>query len=118
LADEAVPVSRLAELRDQFLPWAGLAIGIAAVAFAHQFGSDSVFDDCMGATPGPLIVVTLLCAAVIVLAGMASWRVYRNSGEGPARRLIAIVSAGASALFIFALIFPIIASLMLPGCFA
>lgn len=111
-------MSRLARYRDRFLPWAGLVIGLVALAIAHQFGSDGMFDDCAAVAPVPLLVVTLVGGAVIILAGLASWRVAANPKEDAPRRLVAMVSSGAAALFVFVLLFPLIATLILPRCFA
>ena len=110
-------MSRAARIRDQFAPWAGLVIGIAAGAFAHQFGSDTVFDHCASASPLPLFVILLLCMALTALGGLLSWRIGASRNEGPTRRLVAFISAGISALIIFAIFFTVIAALVLPRCF-
>src|SRR5205085_11979668 len=47
LGAEAVPVKRSSEFADLMLPWAGLIIGVVSAGFAHQFGSEGVFDRCM-----------------------------------------------------------------------
>jgi hypothetical protein len=43
--------------------------------------------------------------------------VLRAEEETPARRVVATISVGAAALFVFSMILPVIASLILPPCF-
>lgn len=108
---------KIHELREQFMPWAGLVVGIFGIGFAHQFGSDSVFNECEVASPIPLLVAAVAGILITVLAAFVSWRVVSNRDEGPARRLIATISVGAAALLVFATLLPMIASLVLPPCF-
>jgi uncharacterized membrane protein len=110
-------VRRRGQLADLFVPWAGLAVGIVAAAVVHQFGSEGVFNHCKPISPVPLIVVALIGIAVTVVAGLASWRVIRGEEETPARKVVATISVGSSALFVFSMILPVIASLVLPPCF-
>jgi hypothetical protein len=110
-------MKRSEEFRDLFVPWAGLAVGVAAAGIAHQFGSEGAFDDCATISPIPLILVCLISIAATIFAGVSSWRVVRDDKQGEARRVVAIVSVGSVALFVFAMILPIIASLVLPPCF-
>jgi len=104
-------------LADSLMPWAGLAVGIVAAAVVHQFGSQGTFDHCRPISPVPLLLVALLGMAVTIFAALASWRVVHHEGETPARKLVAIVSVGAAALFVFSMILPMIAALVLPPCF-
>jgi hypothetical protein len=99
----------------EFLPWAGLVVGIIAAGFVHQFGSDSVFDDCSTAAPVPLLIAAVAGLALCILAGLLSWR-SRRSDSG-ARRVAAAISVGCAALFAFAIILPMVAALILPPCF-
>jgi hypothetical protein len=110
-------MSRAARFREQFMPWAGLVVGLAAAGIAHQFGSEGVFNDCAVNSPVPLLIVALLCIAATAAAGLASWRIAANRSEGPTRRLVGLVSGGTAALFVFAMLLPMIASLLLPRCF-
>jgi hypothetical protein len=105
------------ELREQFVPWAGLVVAVIGIGVAHQFGSEATFHDCEAASPGPLLIVTLAAIAVTSLAALASWRVVSDRNQGAARRLVGIVSVGAAALLVFATLLPMIASLVLPPCF-
>ena len=107
---------RSGALADAFAPWAGLAVGVFAVAFVHQFGSDGTFDKCATIAPGPLLVVAVIGLVACLVAGSISWRSRRGSAD-PARRVVAIISVGCSALFALAILYPMIAALMLPPCF-
>ncbi len=104
-------------LADSLVPWAGLGVGIIAAAIVHQFGSQGTFDHCKPISPIPLIIVALVGIIVTTGAGVASWRVLRNGDETPARKVVATVSVGSAALFVFSMILPVIASLVLPPCF-
>ena len=98
------------------MPWAGLVIGLIAVAFVHQFGSDSSFDHCWAAAPFPILVVALIGVIACFITGLVSWRSFRGETE-VARRVIATISVGCAAVFSLAIILPMIATLMLPPCF-
>jgi len=100
----------------RFAPWAGLAIGVLAVAIVHQFGSDSVFDDCRRNSPAPVLAVASVGLLICLLSGFASWRSIRDDPEEP-RRLIGMMSAGSAAFFSFAIILAMIAAVALPPCF-
>ena len=110
-------MKRRSELATIFLPWAGLAVGIVAVAVVHQFGSEGAFNHCKPISPILLIVVALIGMIVTIAAGLASWRVVRGEEETSARKVVAIVSVGSAALFVFSMILPVIAALVLPPCF-
>ena len=98
-----------------FAPWAGLALGVIAVAFVHQFGSEGSFDHCSGMAPGPVVIAAAIGLLVCVLSGLASFRSLRSEA-GP-RRVVAAISVGCAALFAFAIILPVIAASILPRCF-
>lgn len=110
-------MKRSSEVRGLFVPWAGLVVGIVAAGMTHQFGSEGMFDNCAVISPVPLILVALLGIAATVAAALWSWGVARDADEGPARRLVAIISVGAGALFVMAMTIPIVASLVIPPCF-
>jgi CHASE2 domain-containing sensor protein len=101
---------------EAFTPWAGLAIGVLAAGFVHQFGAEGTFDKCAAMAPGPLLVVAALGLIASALAGLVSWRSLRSE-EGVARRVVAIISVGCAALFCLAILLPMIAALVLPPCF-
>jgi uncharacterized membrane protein YidH (DUF202 family) len=110
-------MKRASQFADFLMPWTGLAVGVVSAGVVDQFGSAGTFDLCRTISPIPLIVVALIGIAVTIAAALLSWRVIRDEDETQARRVIAIVSVGASALFVFAMILPVIASLVIPPCF-
>jgi hypothetical protein len=59
------------------------------------------------------VVVGLM---LIALGAFGSWRVYCADSETPARRMIAIVSMLACAVYTMAVILPFIAALVIPRC--
>jgi flagellar biosynthesis component FlhA len=108
-------MSRARAFVEASMPWAGLAVGLVAASFVHQFGSEGTFDHCETLAPGPAIVVAVIGLVVTLAAGLMSWR-SRQSSEG-SRRLISTVSAGMALLFAFAIILPVIAASLIPSCF-
>jgi hypothetical protein len=107
-------MSRFAEL---FRPWAGLVVATLAAGTVHQFGSEGVFDDCTLITPVSLLIVCALGLVACGAAGWVSWRVARNPSEGRARKVAGVISAGMAALFVVAILLPMIAAVVLPPCF-
>jgi hypothetical protein len=110
-------MKRSSHLGDVLMPWAGLVAGTVAAGVAHQFGADGVFDHCSSFSPGPLLVIELVGIAVAAAGGLTSWRVLLADSETHARKVVATVSVGAASLFVFAMLLPIIASLLIPPCF-
>lgn len=103
-------------LAQVFLPWAGLVIGLPALAIVHQVGSEGTFNDCRAASPGPILAVALVGLLVCLAAGLGSWRSIGRSNR-PSRRLIGTISVGSAGLFAFAILLAMIAALVLPPCF-
>lgn len=104
--------------RDRFMPWAGLALGTTGFFLAHQLGSDSTFQDCRVGSPLMVTIGTIAGLLLIAAGALGSWRVYGSDGEGPARRMVAIVSMLACILFTMAVVLPFIASMIIPRCWA
>jgi hypothetical protein len=107
---------RGASIRDGFMPWAGLALGTAGYFIQHQLGSDSTFQDCRVGSPWIVILGTLVGLLIIAAGALGSWRVYASDAETPARKLVAIVSLLACALYAIGTILPFIAAMVIPGC--
>ena len=110
-------MSTSGEMRDLFMPWAGLVAAVIGAGVAHQFGSEGTFDSCTAISPVPLLIVSLLCLLLTGAGALASWRVLREDLEAPARKLVATISVACSALFALAILLPMIASLVIPPCF-
>ena len=110
-------MKRTGHIQHLLAPWAELIAGMTGGVLAHQFGFESVFDHCGWASPVPLLLVALLGLAIATAGGLLSWDVLRNRDAGAARKVVATVSVGMAALFAFAILLPMIASLMLPPCF-
>lgn len=110
-------MKRSREILDLFVPWVGLIVGVTALSIAHQYGSDGMFDDCMATGRGPLFVVSILAIAATIAGAVVSWRVYNKPAEAPSRKVIAVISVGASALFVLAITLAVIAALLIPPCF-
>ena len=103
-------------MRDRFMPWSGLALSTLGGGLAHQLGADSTFQDCRVGSPSIVILGSILGLALIGLGAFGSWRVFGADSEPPARHMIATVSLMACAIFALAVILPLIASLVIPGC--
>lgn len=105
-------------IHDRFMPWAGLALGTFGYFLVHQVGSDSTFQDCRVGSPLIVLIAALVGLAIVALGAFGSFGVFRSEDEAPARRLVAIVSLLASALFVIAILLPVAASLIIPRCWA
>ena len=103
-------------IRDGFMPWAGLALGTAGYFLVHQTGSDSTFQDCRVGSPLIVIVAALVGLTIVALGAVGSFRVFRSEDEAPSRRLVAVVSLLACALYMIAILLPVAASLIIPQC--
>ena len=106
------------QIRDGFMPWAGLALGTTGYFLTHQVGSDTTFQNCATGSPLIVIIATLVGLAVITLGALGSWRVYAAKAETPARRLVATVGLLACVLYTIGVILPAIAALVILRCWA
>ena len=105
-------------LRRQFAPWSGIAAGAVGWAFAHQLGSNVVFDDCRAGSPAFLILVGLAARAVALAGGFVSLAIWRSEAESGGRRFVGLVGAMLAALAAFAIVLQAAAVLILPPCWA
>ncbi|HEY8573017.1 hypothetical protein [Phenylobacterium sp.] len=109
------------DLRSGYAAWAGTFLG-AVAWFGHNQVSHAVYWNCDAA--GPLLTAgtALLAIAVAALGGWISW----NARPAPAppestdRReghtFSGLVSTGAAALFIFAILLQGLSGFIVPGC--
>lgn len=104
-------------MRDALLPWLGLIVGVTAWGFTHQFGADGTFDDCVHFSPWAILIEAIIAIVATIVAGWVSWGVIRDEKQGQARRVVATISVGTAALFCLAMIYPILAALIIPPCF-
>jgi hypothetical protein len=100
------------------MPWAGLALGTLGFFVQHQLGSDSVFQGCRAASPGVVILGAVVGLVLIAAGAFGSWKVFGARDETAARRLVAAVSLMACALYAIGTALPVIATLIIPGCWA
>ena len=108
---------------NRIAPFAGWAGGILGWFLSDQLGSSLVNDDCGSAEP-LLMALIGLGGAMIVLAGaLVSFHVWHAVGapavperRGP-RALIAGTGLLASGIFLLAIFFQTISSLVIPRCF-
>ena len=99
-------------------PWAGLIAGVLGAGLAHQIGSDSNQHACWDNGAGLIIAVGLLCLALVAGGGFLSWQIWqRRDHERQTRRFIALISMLAAGLFAFAILLPMIGSIIIPRCF-
>jgi hypothetical protein len=106
------------ELASTLMPWAGLVAAILATALVHQVGSETAFDDCTDASPLFVALLSLGGLALIAAGGFASLRVWqRRSEEAGSRAFIAAMSLLSLPIFLFAVLMPVIAALLLPRCY-
>ena len=105
------------EVRDLFMPWAGLVAGLIAAAFVHQAGSEGMFNACAVVSPVPLLIIAVLGLLLALAGGLASLGVLRGESETPVRKLVATISLGTVGLFCLAILLPMVASLVIPPCF-
>ena len=109
---------RTERIRDTFMPWAGLALGTLGFFVQHQLGSNATFQDCRVGSPWIVILGTVVGLAIIGAGALGSWQVFAARGEAPARRLIAAVSLMACGLYGIGTVLPLLAALIIPGCWA
>lgn len=100
------------------MPWAGLVLGTIGYFLAHQIGSDATFQNCRTGSPGMVILGTVVALAFIGAGALGSWRVHAASADNQTRRVIAVVSLLACALYAIGVLLPLIAALVIPRCWA
>ncbi|UIJ44839.1 hypothetical protein LZK98_17560 [Sphingomonas cannabina] len=107
----------------RLLPWAGWMGGIAGWAISDQLGSYLVQLDCTRAHIAMMLLIGVGGAALALIGGLASLRVWRMPGPldqpyAGARRFIAGTGLLAAAIFLLAILFQTISSVIIPPCHA
>lgn len=111
-------MSRARTIRYKLSPWAGLIGAALGGGIAHQVGSDTNFFDCSSTTPGVMLLAGLAGLLIVGAGAFLSWKPWGDTGEGQTRRFIAAISLMTAALMVFAILMPMIASLVIPPCHA
>jgi hypothetical protein len=112
---------KLPDLSSGYAAWAGTFLG-AVAWFAHNQVSHAVYWKCDAG--GPLLtgLTALIAAAVAALGGWISWKARRveappESTDRPEGHTFSgLVSAGAAALFVFAILLQGFSGFVVPGC--
>jgi uncharacterized membrane protein len=105
-------------VRSALTPWAGVFLGAAAWFIHQQAGSGGDYWDCHLTGPFWSIGVGIVCGAIAVIGGVISWGSRRSAGEdrSETRRFSGIVGAASAGIFLMAILFQILASLIVPAC--
>ncbi len=107
----------------RLLHWAGWVGGIAGWIFSDQTGSDLAQLDCTRAEPLTMVLIGLVGAALAIGGGLISLTVWRTPGAtdhpyAGARRFIAGTGMLAAGIFLLAILFQTVSSLIIPQCHA
>ena len=98
-------------------PLIGILLVSGGWALSHQWGSDSVFDNC-AASGGPAVVlISLLGLLLVAVGGVYSFLAWRVS-TGTGRRFLGALGALMALIAGFAVVLQVAAGLILPSCAA
>jgi hypothetical protein len=98
-------------------PFIGLVLVAAGWALSHQWGSNSVFDDC-ASSGGVVVVLTSLLGLVAVAAGGLYCLPASGATAGSGRRFLGILGTLLALIAGFAVVLQIAAGLILTPCAA
>jgi hypothetical protein len=106
---------------DRQRPWAGLWMGGGGWFLHQQAVVNTNYADCSLSGPVTVILIGLISAALAVLGGWLSWTARsRAESEGApdlgSRRFLGELGTGASALFLVAIVYQLLAGLVVPEC--
>jgi hypothetical protein len=107
----------------RLLPWAGWIGGIAGWVLSDQLGSYLVQFDCTRARIAVMLLIGVGGAASALVGGVGSLHIWRTPGPldqpyAGTRRFIAGTGILAAAIFLLAIIFQTVSSLIIPPCHA
>lgn len=99
-------------------PWAGLFLGALGWFVHQQGGSNADYWDCRIGGPLWAVLLSIPCVAAAAIGGYVSWAAARAAqGEGSAtRRFAGAVGAATAAIFLMAIGFQVLGSLIVPAC--
>ena len=112
---------RLPGLDSGYAAWAGTFLG-AAAWFAHNQVSTAIYWNCDAGGPLRTGLTALLAIAAAAVGGWISWKARPapsppESADRPEGHTFSgLVSAGAAALFIFAILLQGLSGFIVPGC--
>jgi hypothetical protein len=103
-------------------PWAGWIGGLAGWITTHQLGSDFVQLTCSRASPGLMLLLGLVGAGVVLCGALLSLAIWRRDAQVDqpfvgARRFIAGTGVLAAGIFLLAIVFQTLSTLLIPRCF-
>jgi hypothetical protein len=104
--------------RSAWAPWAGLFCGAAGWFIHQQAGAGANYWDCRFGGPLWSLLLALVCGGLAAVGGWVSWSSHRRLGEDAPgeRRFAGLVGAATAAIFLMAIGFQTLASLIVPSC--
>ena len=108
-------------LKEQLAPWAGFLLGGLGWFLHQQVGANTNYNDCAASGPLPVTLLGLLCLLLAGVGGWVSWGARRKvrgakDWDLPVRSLLGEVGAGSAALFALAILYGMMAGLIVPEC--
>ena len=97
-------------------PLVGIVLVAAGWALSHQWGSNSVFDDCVSSGGVVVVIASLFGLLIVGIGGLYSLQARGSKGSG--RRFLGTMGALLALLAAFAIVLQIAAGLILPPCAA
>ena len=100
------------------LAWTALAAAIIAWFGSQQVGADLSFAHCHASGAVPVLIIGLLALALAGVGAFLSHRVWdRQAAEDQGKPFIALVGMLTAGLFAIAIVYQILAALIIPSCF-
>jgi len=105
-------------------PWAGWIGGLLGWVLSDQAGSDLAQWNCANAAPPLMLAIGVGGAVLAIAGGLLSFRLSRanwgalDKPNSETRRFIAATGVLAAGIFLLAILFQTISSLIIPQCHA
>jgi tetrahydromethanopterin S-methyltransferase subunit D len=106
------------------MPWAGWIGGLLGWFVSDQGGTSLAQWDCRRAVPSVMLLIGTCGALLALLGGVLSLRVWRrlagalDQPYAGARRFVAVTGMLAAGIFLLAILFQTVSSLIIPQCHA